>query len=91
LLHLSESRARAEDLLQEVFLTALKSDALRLTPGKFGETLPFEPPPPAPSPEAEVEKKQALAAIQDVPRGGAVARQRDRAGLRGPSGGGEEA
>jgi RNA polymerase sigma-70 factor, ECF subfamily len=36
LLHLSDDRARAEDLLQEVFLTALKSDALQLSPGKFG-------------------------------------------------------
>jgi RNA polymerase sigma-70 factor, ECF subfamily len=36
LLHLSDDRARAEDLLQEVFLTALRSDALQLAPGKFG-------------------------------------------------------
>ena len=36
LLHLSNDRARAEDLLQEVFLTALKTDALELAPGKFG-------------------------------------------------------
>jgi RNA polymerase sigma factor (sigma-70 family) len=36
LFHLVEDRGRAEDLLQEVFLTALRSDALELAPGKFG-------------------------------------------------------
>ena len=35
LLHLSGDRTRAEDLLQEVFLCALKSE-VRLDPGKFG-------------------------------------------------------
>ncbi len=35
LLHLSNDRARAEDLLQEVFLTALRSEAFDLRPGKF--------------------------------------------------------
>ena len=36
LLHLVGDRGWAEDLLQEVFLTALRSDALELAPGKFG-------------------------------------------------------
>jgi RNA polymerase sigma factor (sigma-70 family) len=36
LLHLVHDRGRAEDLLQDVFLTALRSDALELAPGKFG-------------------------------------------------------
>jgi RNA polymerase sigma-70 factor (ECF subfamily) len=36
LLHLSDDRARAEDLLQDVFLTALKTKSLELSPGKFG-------------------------------------------------------